>query len=254
MASRVGGAVTALISAALLAGSLATATWWAGHPTINGATRRMQEVFVGLYGAELCNTGGDGTCKAMPLPAGFEMTAWGALAIGGLLLLGTLMIAVLVIARSERRKTFAKLCLALSVLGALAAGALVLQGPSTQADVPIGYGMYLFWGGAALSMIASMLALRAMPKPRMQLAPARQSLPNMTGAPPSGLDVHALTSGESLRPPAIPSEPATQAPAPAAVQSPGGVLAGPSGPLGASGHGGTAPLFAAAPQLRPLYE
>nr|MBA3818739.1 hypothetical protein [Deltaproteobacteria bacterium] len=199
MASRVGGVVTALTSAALLAVSLATAAWWAGPPTINGATRRMQEVFVGLYGAELCNTGGDGTCKPMPLPAGFEMTAWGALAVGGLLLIGTLLIAVLVLARSDRRKPFAKLCLALSVLAALAAAALVLQGPSTQADVPIGYGMYLFWGGAGLSMIASMLALRAMPKPRMQLAPARQSLQQMERPPSPALDVPALTSGEALR-------------------------------------------------------
>ena len=126
MASRVGGAVTALTAAGLLAVSLATPAWWAGHPTIRGNVRHLQDVYVGLYGAELCNTGGDGTCKAMPLPTGFELTSYGQLAVGGLLVVGLLLLAALIWTRRDGRRALAKLTIALALLGAGGAAALVL--------------------------------------------------------------------------------------------------------------------------------
>ena len=71
MSSRVAGAGFALIAAALLAVSIATPvvppealSLFSGHPTVNDHTRETQDVYVGLYEAELCNSGGDGTCRA----------------------------------------------------------------------------------------------------------------------------------------------------------------------------------------------
>ncbi len=256
MASRVSGAGTALAAAALLAVSLATSAWWAGHPTINGQPRRMQDIFVGLHGAELCNTGGDGTCKAMPLPAGFETIAYAELATTGLLILAVLAMAALVWTRHDRRRTLAKLCVPLVGIAGILAGFLLIQGPSRQAAVPVGFGMYVFWAGAGLSIIASVLALRELPLPRMQLAPARQSAAAVGGlASNPRVDLDALKQEDQLRPSQLRPEPMLgRAPPSPGVQSPGGILPGPSGPLGALGGSGPKPLFASAPQLRPLYE
>ncbi|MDQ3299404.1 MAG: hypothetical protein M3619_22735, partial [Myxococcota bacterium] len=255
MASRVSGAGTALAAAALLAVSIATSAWWAGHPTINGQPRRMQEIFVGLHGAELCNTGGDGTCKAMPLPEGFENIAYAELATTSALLLAILAMAALVWSRNDRRRTLAKLCIPLAGIAGILATFLLIQGPSRQAAVPIGFGMYLFWAGAGLSIVASVLALRELPIPRMQLAPARQSAAAFgSSASNPRVDLDALKQEDQLRPSQLRPEPMLGRAPPAPAQSPGGFLPGPSGPLGAPGGSGPKPLFSSAPQLRPLYE
>jgi len=65
MPPRLAGAMLALIASALLALSIVTSAWWAGHPEVEGRTIDAKSVFVGLHGAEGCNTGGDGACTTL---------------------------------------------------------------------------------------------------------------------------------------------------------------------------------------------
>src|ERR1041384_8531871 len=94
MSSRGAGAGLALIAAAFLAVSAATPTvlpgelaLFAGHPTVNGHTLRIKDVYVGLLDAQLCNTGGDGRCTSGvdQEKLGFRVAVYGALAATGLL-------------------------------------------------------------------------------------------------------------------------------------------------------------------------
>ena len=112
MVSRVAGAGFALIAAALLAVSIATPvvlpetlSLFSGHPTVNDHTRETQDVYVGLYDARLCNSGGDGTCKqgsSEEKPA-FRYIGYAELGASGVMTLGLIVLAVLTLWNSERR-------------------------------------------------------------------------------------------------------------------------------------------------------
>src|SRR5262245_1784825 len=134
MSSRVTGAGLALIAVAFLAVSVATPavlpaqlSLFAGHPTVANHTRETQDVYVGLYTAELCNSGGDGTCKTGDATTAFRLCGYGELGLTGVLALLAVILAMLTLRRSEGRKTVARL---IWLVGALAiagvAGLIVL--------------------------------------------------------------------------------------------------------------------------------
>src|ERR1041384_5543996 len=100
MSSRVAGASLALVAAALLAVSIATPvvlpaelSLFAGHPTVSGHTHALQHVYVGFYGAEICNTGGDGTCSSRNPKTEFKITALADLGLTGLLATASVVLA-----------------------------------------------------------------------------------------------------------------------------------------------------------------
>ena len=264
MSSRVAATALALIAAALLAISVATSAWWSGHPVVDGRTSNLRTVYVGPMSATGCKTGGDGSCQKLPIDGGFAATGIAETVALVLLVIGLLALAGLAWKRSEHRKLLATVALAAAGLSIALAAAMILQGPAIKGQhrvvMPIGYGMYLFWIGAAGAIAASLVARREMPEPRTTLRPPRQLEPAWSAAPamvpppagppvrPSQVDVQALLQDDSLRPSSLGPEPMMGRPP---VASPGGSLPGPSGPLGA---GGQAPLFTSAPQLKPLYE
>src|SRR5689334_19293727 len=145
MSSRVTGAGLALIAVALLAVSIATPivlpaelSLFAGHPTVAGHLRETQEVFVSFYTAQLCNIGGDGTCKSGDATTAFRTAGYAELALTGLLAGIALALALLTACKSEQRKRFAILVWSLGALALAGAGALILLGPFHSASAPPG--------------------------------------------------------------------------------------------------------------------
>src|SRR6185503_7231542 len=143
MTYRGAGAGLALIAAALLAVSIATPSvlpgelaLFAGHPTVHGRVFELQDVYVGLYGAELCNTGGDGACKSREPKASFQYAALGELGLAGLLGVTAIILALLTLRKSEARKGAAKLVALVALLAAVGAGVLILLGPTDEGAVP----------------------------------------------------------------------------------------------------------------------
>jgi hypothetical protein len=256
MSSRLAGAILALTAAALLALSLVTSAWWAGHPEVDGRTIELKTVHVGLHGAEGCNTGGDGGCTSLSMPSGFQITGYIGLAVVALLTIGAVLLAISTLRSAEGRKSLAKIVIGLMVGAALVAVALIVQGPkmtgsARQISIPIGYGMFLFWIGGVTVIAGAVLAMRPLPKP--ELRPSRAAYAPGLDAPPTPsqpVDMMALLQQDSLRPAALGPEPMLGR----AVAPPAGAgLAGPSGPLGPN-SGQPSPLFEAAPGLRPLYD
>ncbi|MEO7093564.1 MAG: hypothetical protein ABI175_09955, partial [Polyangiales bacterium] len=256
MSSRLAGAILALTAAALLALSLVTSAWWAGHPEVDGRTIELKTVHVGLHGAEGCNTGGDGGCTSLAMPGGFQLTGYIGLAVVGLLTLAALFLGISTLRGAEGRKLLAKIVMGLMAGAALVAIALIVQGPkmsgsARQISIPIGYGMFVFWIGGVVSIVGAVLAMRPLPKP--ELRPSRAAIAPGLAPPPSQsqpLDMMALLQQDSPRPASLGPEPMMGR----AVAPPAGAgLAGPAGPLGV-GSGQPAPLFNSAPQLRPLYD
>jgi hypothetical protein len=253
MASRVAGAVFAFLAAALLVVALLATPWWSGHPTFNGAVIHAKEITVSPLGARGCNTGGDGTCMSVPADATFETIGLATAGVSGLLALACLALGLLGLADHPRRKSPA----VFAIVGAIIAGGLgvilVMIGPQIHIDapLPLGIGLFVFFGGVTAALAGSVFAMRAQ-EPRVKLAPARQT-PMPIHPSPGALDVKALLQEDGLRPSSLGPEPRLGRGSP--VQSPGGMLPGPSGPLGAiGGSGPQQPLFSSAPQLRPLYE
>src|SRR5882672_6077642 len=143
MSSRVTGAGLALIAVALIAVAPLTPavlpaqlSLFAGHPTVAEHTRTTQDVYVGLYTAQLCNSGGDGTCKSGNANTGFRLVGYGELGVAGLGLAGLVMLAVLTLQNSERRKASATLVRIASALGLAGAIVLIALGPFAEASVP----------------------------------------------------------------------------------------------------------------------
>lgn len=249
MASRVAGAVLALIAAALLVLSVVAAPWWSGHPKFNGAEIKAKEIGVGPLGATGCNTGGDGACMSVPVDPTFETVGFALAGVTGLLAVTALALAVFTLRAQPRRKTFAIFVIVGSMIAALLAVLLVVVGPKirTEAPLPFAMGLFVFFGGVTAALGASIFAMRNPP-----IAPPRAVHPSQPPlhapvplSPHGGLDVHALLADDAAVRPSSPG-PFGRSSAPV-VPSPGGMLPGPSGPLGQ-------PLFTAAPQLRPLYE
>ncbi len=175
MAARVTSALLALAAAALLVFALATHSWWSGHPTINGQSRHLQEVHIGLLGGELCNTGGDGTCKAMPLASTFTSTGMLAVIALGVLITAVLVMALLTLIHSDKRRLLAKVGFAAFGASAIVVVALILIGPSLsiaqQATFPFGTGVYWFGLGGTLAVVAGVLARRTPAPLRLRSAP-----------------------------------------------------------------------------------
>jgi hypothetical protein len=177
MSSRVAGAGLALIAAALLAVSVASPvvlpaqlSLFAGHPTVSDRVRDLQDVYVGLYDARLCNTGGDGSCISGDTKPVFHWLGYGALAATGVVTVSATVLALLTIKRSERRRT-AALVVRLAGLCALAAGgAMVWQGPFTSALVPLGIGAAIYGASIVLAIVASLLAVQLPPPIKLRVA------------------------------------------------------------------------------------
>ena len=257
MASRVAGALLALIAAALLAVSVVAAAWWSGHPKFNGSEIKAKEIAVGPLGATGCNTGGDGACMSVPVDPTFETIGYALAGVTGLLALVALVLGVMTARGAAKRKSFAVFAIVGAMIAALLAVLLVVVGPKirTEAPLPFSTGLFVFFGGVTAALASSVFAMRAREAapPRMRLAPPRPSARNVDVVPVSpggGFDVQALLSEDAGVRPSQPGPMNRNAP----VQSPGGALPGPSGPLGGLGTGPQQPLFSSAPQLRPLYD
>jgi hypothetical protein len=193
MSSRGAGAALALIAAAFLAVSVATPTvlpgdlaLFAGHPTVDGHTLRIKDVYVGLLDAQLCNTGGDGKCTSgvEQEKLGFRVAVYGELAATGLLAIAAIALAVLTIQKSERRKSAAKLVQFASALTIIGAAAMLIQGPFREATIPIGIGMPLYGTAVLGALIASLVAVRPPPPIKLRVGDRdSQPLPTRARAP-----------------------------------------------------------------------
>jgi len=255
MSSRLSGAILALAAATLLAVSIAGSGWWAGHPV--SPTRTYNQIaHVGLHGAQLClvDQAGLETCKDAPTHSVFGPVGYAELVAGILLVISSAGLGLLTLRRSDDRKTFALLAIGGALLGDLLAFALIAIGPTSEAAIPYGYGLYLFFTGSTLAIAGAVLARRPIaPRPVVTPLPAYQAPVPM---PPSQqqpvIDMAALMRDDPQRP-SSPEPMLGSRPVGAQPPSPGGVLPGLAGPLGAPGESNP-PLFQSAPQLRPLYE
>ncbi|GEM_PF-5661715 len=241
MSPRLIGAVLASVAATLLVVSMAASALWAGHPSVDGREIEKKTVYIGLLGGQGCNTGGDGTCVDINLSDTFTAVSYVQLGTSSLFVLVALLLALTAFKNAQSRKSISKAAIAVALLCVAVVLAQILIGPSIKADqhevsVPIGYGMFLFLGAIVAVVVAGILAPKDDP-PMSLRAPRQPALPPAPQAPQ--IDVLALMQEDAIRP--------------AAPVSPGGMLPGPAGPLGA-GTAPTSPLFNAAPQLRPLFE
>jgi hypothetical protein len=192
MSSRVTGAGFALIAVALLAVSLLTPavlpaqlSLFAGHPTVAEHTRTTQDVYVGLYSAQLCNSGGDGTCKSGDATGGFRAFGYAELGLTGGLAAGALVLGLLTLRRSERRKSAAWIVWATGGLAIAGAAALVIVGPFHGASAPVGLGMALHGAGILGAMIGGAIAIRPPPPIRLRVAErGSQPLSALPAGPP----------------------------------------------------------------------
>ena len=262
MSSRVAGAGLALIAAALFAVSIATPvvlpaqlSLFAGHPTVNGKTREMQDYYVGFYGARLCNPGGDGTCMTGDPQRTFKLTAFAELGVTGLLGASLLVLALLTLRKSERRKAAGRFVRILAVLAAAGAGALIVLGPTEQAEIPLGIGMAMYGGAVLGAFLASVLAGRSPPPLKLRVA-GRGSQPVAAIPAPQPFDMQALFGDDQRRPAERGPEPARwPGPQVRPEQPPGsGDFEESANPFAIPQPGGEGPLFSSSPQLRPLYD
>jgi len=230
MSPRVAGAALALLAAVMLVASVVgiPTGWWSGAPIKNGVAMHKKDVDVSLLHAVGCNPGGDGHCEPVPLASGFATVRYVALGVTGLLALLALILAGMTLTASESRKKVSVAVIVLAGLSAMIAVGLIFMPKLESAAItlPIGPGLYVFFGGIALAILGSVLARR--PTPKLELQPSRQPYAPALAAQP--VDVLALLHAET--PPATPDS----RPPP----SPGGQLAGPAGPLG-QGFGQAAP-------------
>ena len=251
MLPRAGAAILALTAVFLLAFSVVTSAWWAGHPSFGGHEQNRLVVNIGLLGGEGCkldSEAGADVCEALQLGIGFLATGYIELAATGMLAFAALALAVMSLRGKPTRRTFAKIVLAAAGACAIVAAALLIQGPDVKTkasydiSLPLGYGMFVFWIGVVASTAAGVLALRPTPgtlRPRtarpVWATNAAAPPPSDKGAQPA-VDVLALLQEDQLRPRA-------SAPALPLIAAPDGPVARPS-----------PPLFQSAPQLKPLYE
>ncbi|HEY0191775.1 MAG TPA: hypothetical protein VGC42_11690 [Kofleriaceae bacterium] len=213
MSSRVAGAALALIAAALLAVSIATPavlppalSLFAGTPTVDGHARKSQNMYVGLYNAQLCNNGdsagedrgGEMVCKTGDSQGAFHFISFGELGASGLGVIAALALAVVTLRRRDSRKGWAKLVRLTSVVGVAGAVGLIATHPvGASAAVPIGLGMVLHVIGLTCGLAASVIAVRP-PRP-IQL----RSRPAAAQPPPPAIDMDKLFHEEPPRPQAF---------------------------------------------------
>src|SRR5262245_43538263 len=100
MLSRFGSAILALGATVFLALAVVGA-WWAGHPSVNGgAPIKLKTMTVTLFGAEGCNTGGDGTCEPLGLAGAFKAQEYAEVGALGLIAVVALILAILALVKS----------------------------------------------------------------------------------------------------------------------------------------------------------
>ena len=242
MSSRLSGAILALAAATLLAISIVGSAWWDGHP-VSPTRTYTQIAHVGLHGARLCLVDGADleTCKDAPTHSVFGPIGYAELVACGLLVISALGVGILTLRRSEDRKTFALLAIGGALLADALALGLVVIGPTSEATIPYGHGLYLFFIGSTLAIVGAVLARR--PFPAFVLAPARQPI---AVAFPAPVPMPLSQQQPVQPPPTVEPPPPVQPPPPpppvlprpplAPPPSPGGSLAGPAGPLGAPAH------------------
>ncbi len=240
MAARALGALLAFAAASLFAVSLASPTvwtqgpgWWDGHPTVDGKVIERKDAHIGLYGAVGCDSRG---CQPIEVDATFSSVAIVEL---GATLLAAGLAAVLALAAfrsSDRKKTIAGLSIGSTIVVAVGAAGLLIVGldvkSTQQVTVPIGLGMYMFWGGVVANTVAGLLVLSERPEP-LRLKPHLPAPPDAVHPPP--VDVREILRDQltTLAPPSLGPEP-MHGRLPPTPQS--------------------AAMFEGAPQLRPLYE
>ncbi len=244
MSPRLIGAVLALVAAILLAVSMATSALWAGHPSVDGREIEKKTVYIGLLGGQGCNTGGDGTCEDLVLSSSFTAVSFVQLGTSSLFVLVALVLALTSFLNKDSRKSIGKGAIGVALLCVAVVLGQILIGPNIQTNhavsVPIGYGMYLFLGAIITVVVGGLLAGKN--DPPIALRPSRQPAfpPMQPPQPQQQIDVLALLQEDAQRPPP--------------PQSPGGMLPGPAGPLGANTLGaGTppGPMFNAPYQPAP---
>jgi hypothetical protein len=244
MASRAVGALFGLAAAILFAASIASPVvtaklpaWWDGHPIVEGKTYDRMDVHVGLAAAARCFDG-DANCSPLDVDSTFTDVALGELGVAGLAAMFVVLMTISIWRLGERRKMLAQLALGVTIIAGAGSAALVLIGPDLHATdqgrslaigVPIGPGLFMFWGALTATIISATSALRVQPEP-LRLKPSLARPPE-TVQP----DLREIMreQHDSLRPSAMGPEPMIGAPA-----SPGRGV----------------PLFDGAPQLRPLYD
>jgi hypothetical protein len=289
MSSRVAGAGLALIAAALLAVSIATPvvlppalSLFAGHPTVKEHVRETQDMYVGLYEARLCNSGGDGTCKSGEADRRvFRFIGYGELGATGLGVFSLVLLGVLTLKKSEGRKGAAKLVRIANAIGLAGAVGLIALGPFSAAAIPLGLGMILHGAGLVGGIVASAVAARPPPplKLRSQPVAVQSPPPHLHGQHPHGagahgahgpapLDMQAMFSEDQMRPSGLGPESRQRGrrtdPPPygdhgaadpfAATQSHQSHPGMQAGMQAGMQSGADRPLFSSAPQLRPLYD
>jgi len=282
MSSRVVGAGLALIAAALFAVSIAPPvvvpaelSLFAGHRTVNGHTLELQDAYVGFYKAQVCNTGGDGTCQNANPRIAFKIAAFAELGVTGLLGVGAVVLALLTVRKSERRKAAARAVRILTVIAVAGTGVMIFLGPTDQGSIPLGPGMGLYGAGILSALLASVIAVRSPPPIKLRVAdrgaqrvaaiPARPPVAASPAPPP--FDLQALFGEDQPRPVELGPEPMmrrdawahqAQAPGDDEFDEPADPFATTSSLPGVPGlpgpPSGDKPLFASAPQLRPLYD
>src|SRR5262249_48706812 len=146
---------------------------FAGHPTVAEHTRSTQDVYVSLFTAELCNSGGDGKCSYGDATTGFRILSYAELGATGLLALSCVLLALLTLHKSERRKGIAWAVWTSSALAAAVIGAMIVLGPFNEASVPLGIGMALHGAGIVAAAIAAAFAVRPPPPLRLRVADRR---------------------------------------------------------------------------------
>ncbi len=164
MSTRALGALLAAAAAVLFVVSIVTSAWWDGHPRVAGHVMTAKDVHIGLLGGQGCNTGGTGECQPVELGSTFTAAAYGELGAVGLATAFVILVAGAIWRISDGRKGLAKASMVVTLLAAGGAGALIVIGPeiksSATVEVPIGWGMFLFGGGLAVSLLSSVIARR----------------------------------------------------------------------------------------------
>jgi hypothetical protein len=238
MSPRLSGAILALAAAILLAVSIAGSSWWDGHPY--SATRTYTQIaHVGLHGAQLCMDDGKlETCKDAPTHSLFGPVAWLELLACVLLIASAIGLALVLYRDRGDRRTFALAAIGGAALADLLAFVLMIIAPTAEATIPHGAGLYVFFVGSTGALVAGVLARRP---------EAARTIQQPTAIPPSqpqpAIDFAAMPREHAPRPSVPDLSGRTGAPPNA-----GGMLAGPSGTLGAPAE---SPLFRSAPPLRP---
>jgi hypothetical protein len=258
MASRAFGALLALVAALLFATALAGALvpsivpgWWDGHPIVDGKVRELKVIHVGLLDASGCNLGEEVKCEPLDLNHRLEPLSYGELGALGVGALTMLLLAMSVWKIGDRRKLLGKLALfEVAVIGGGAAAIFFIRGPDLDVQIRLGLpaniGLFAAIAGCGAGFLASVIAMRVEPEP-LRLKSSEPRLPHPQQHQPA-FDVRELLRDSQQRIAPVPP-------------SPGGPLAGPSGPLGGQMQApsgshvhGAQPLFETAPQLRPLYD